>query len=66
MLGSLVVVADLEGYVHFLDAATGAFAARVKSAGHRVTAAPVVSGDTVVMIDNGGRITALRVSTPGK
>ena len=66
VLGSLVVVADLDGYVHFLDAATGAFAARVKSAGHRVTAAPVVSGDTVVMIDNGGRITALRVSTPGK
>ena len=66
VLGKLVVVADLEGYVHFLDAGTGAFAARVKSAGHRVTAAPVVSGDTVVMIDNGGRMTALRVATPGQ
>jgi len=66
VIGSLVVVADMDGYVHFLDAANGSFAARVKSSGDRVTAPPVVSGNMVVLIDNGGRITALRVGTPGK
>lgn len=65
VVGPYVVVADMDGYVHFLDAADGSFAARVKSSGGRVTAAPVVNGNTVVMIDNNGELTALRVTTPG-
>jgi outer membrane protein assembly factor BamB len=65
VVGPYLVVADLDGYVHFLDTASGEFVARVKSSGGRVTAAPVVSGNTVVMIDNNGDLTALRVSTPG-
>jgi outer membrane protein assembly factor BamB len=65
VVGSLVAVADLQGYVHFLDAGSGALAARIKSGGDRVTAAPVTSGNIVVLIDNDGHITALRVATPG-
>ena len=65
VVGKLVAVADLQGYVHFLDAGTGALAARTKSGGDRVTAAPVSSGNTVVLMDNDGHITALRVATPG-
>ena len=65
VVGSLVAVVDLQGYMHFLDAATGELAARVKTGGDRVTAAPVVNGNTVIVIDNDGHISALRVATPG-
>jgi outer membrane protein assembly factor BamB len=65
VVGSLVAVVDLQGYMHFLDAGTGELAARVKSGGDRVTAAPVVSGNTVIVIDNDGHISAVRVATPG-
>jgi outer membrane protein assembly factor BamB len=65
IVGSLVAVVDLQGYVHFLDAGSGQLAARIKSGGDRVTAAPVVSGNTVIVIDNDGHISALRVVTPG-
>lgn len=64
VVGTLVAVADFDGHVHFLDSTNGSFAARVSSSGGRVTAQPVVSGNTIVMIDYDGRITALRVVTP--
>ena len=40
IVGDHVVVADLEGYVHFFDRATGAIAGRAKTSGDRVTNAP--------------------------
>jgi len=64
VLGSLVAVADLEGYVHFFDAAEGQLAERVHVLGQRVTAAPLVIGDTLVLMDDDGRIVALRIATP--
>lgn len=64
VVGSLVAVGDLKGFVHFLDVAKGELAARVKTGGERITAAPVVSGNTVVVIDDKGGITALRVAAP--
>jgi outer membrane protein assembly factor BamB len=64
VVGSLVAVADLQGYVHFLDASNGALAARVKSGGKHVSAPLLVHGDTVILMDDAGRITALRVTPP--
>jgi outer membrane protein assembly factor BamB len=60
VLGNLVATADLDGYVHFFDTATGTLAARVKVLSDRVTTEPVVSGDTLFMLDAAGNIVALR------
>lgn len=65
LLGPLVAVADLQGYVHFLDKDTGALAARIRPLKARVTAQPVVSGDTLVMMDVEGNIAALRIKATG-
>jgi outer membrane protein assembly factor BamB len=66
VVGNLVAAADLKGIVHFVDTATGMLAARVKTSGDRVTAAPVVSGDTIVFMDTDGKLSALRVVAAGK
>ena len=58
-IGPYVVVADFEGYVHWFDKTAGDLAARV-SAGGRVTSAPVVAGDTLLVIDDKGRVSAFR------
>jgi len=57
--GSYVAVADFEGYVHWLDAASGAFVARIK-AGGRVSNAPIKAGELVIVQDDEGRVTAFR------
>jgi len=64
VVGSLVMVADLEGYLHFLDINTGALAARTKGGGEHVTAAPIVNGDTVIVMNDEGDISAWRVLPP--
>ncbi len=57
-----VVVADYQGYVHWLNKRTGAFEARAESGGVRVSNPPVVIGNEVVVINDVGDITAFRVS----
>jgi outer membrane protein assembly factor BamB len=58
--GDTVVVGDLDGYVHFIDAASGAVAGRGRVRGGRVTGTPLVVGDLVYVQSEGGRITAFR------
>ncbi len=58
-VGAYVAVADFEGYVHWLDKASGALVARTK-AGGRVSNPPLVAGDLLLMIDDDGRISAFR------
>lgn len=55
-----VVVGDYEGYVHFFDSATGAPQARVQAGGGRVSAAPLVVGDILLVQTDGGDLTAFR------
>jgi outer membrane protein assembly factor BamB len=62
VLGDLVAVADLDGYVHFLDSATGDLAARTRALSERVSAVPLVIGDTLYMLDVAGNVVALRAS----
>ena len=59
VVGDYVVVADLEGYVHWFDRATGAVAARAKSSGDRVTNAPLSVNGIVYVISDKGDISAL-------
>lgn len=56
-----VAVGDFEGYLHWLDRDTGRFVARERPGRTRISAAPLVVGDRLVVIDDGGDITAYRV-----
>ncbi|HEV2269783.1 MAG TPA: outer membrane protein assembly factor BamB [Steroidobacteraceae bacterium] len=57
-----VVTADFQGYVHFLDKRTGAFVARERDGKLRVSNEPIAEGNEVVVINDGGRISAYRTS----
>lgn len=57
-----LVAADYQGYVHFLDKATGALAARVSSGKVRVSTTPLVIGNLVLVVNDRGQISAFRVT----
>jgi outer membrane protein assembly factor BamB len=57
--GNRVVVADIEGVVHWLSMEDGSFLARAK-AGARVSAAPLVAGELVLVQTDKGTIEAWR------
>jgi outer membrane protein assembly factor BamB len=59
---SALVVADFQGYVHFLDKATGALAARASSGKVRVSTTPQVVGNMVLVVNDRGQISAFRVT----
>lgn len=58
-LGGLVVVADFEGYLHFYDAESGDMVAR-ENAGDAPASAPMVSGNTLYLLDEDGTLSAWR------
>jgi outer membrane protein assembly factor BamB len=58
--GGLVVVGDFDGYLHFMDRGSGQFVARQRMSRTRISAAPLVIGDRIIVIDDGGQITAYR------
>ena len=60
-----IITADFQGYVHWLDKASGALAARIQSGKVRVSNPPVVAGNLVLVMNDKGRITAFR-ATPLK
>jgi outer membrane protein assembly factor BamB len=62
IMDDAIVVADFQGYVHWLDKASGALAARVHSGSVRVSNPPVVAGNMVVVINDRGQINAYRVT----
>jgi outer membrane protein assembly factor BamB len=57
-----VVVGDFQGYVHWLDKASGALAARVATGKVRISTAPVVVDNMVLVINDRGQISAFRVT----
>jgi outer membrane protein assembly factor BamB len=65
VVGEYVVAADLEGYVHWFDRATGAAAGRVKSGGDRVTNAPLSVDGNLYLINDAGEILALHGAPVG-
>ena len=58
--GTSVIVGDFDGYLHWLHRDDGRFVARERPSRTRVSLAPLVVGDRVFVIDDGGRITAFR------
>ncbi len=59
--GDYAVVGDMDGYLHWLKLADGAFAARVRMSKDPVRAAPVVTDGILVAQDTDGRITAYQL-----
>ncbi len=62
VVDDFVAVADLEGYVHWFDRATGTPAGRAKTAGDRVSNAPLAVNGVLYVISDKGDLTALRAS----
>jgi outer membrane protein assembly factor BamB len=62
LMDDSLVVGDFQGYIHWIDKASGALAARVSSGKVRVSNPPVVAGNMVVVINDRGQITAYRVT----
>ena len=58
--GEAVIVGDFDGYLHWLDRGSGRFVARERPGRTRISRAPLVVGDRVVVIDDEGGITAYR------
>lgn len=59
--GDYVVVADAEGYVHWLQTGDGALAARERLSKKAIIAQPLVAGDLVYVEDVKGHIAAYRL-----
>lgn len=56
VLGQHLVVGDLEGYLHWMELHTGDIVARTRQSKAPIFAAPKVSGDSLVVLDQKGRI----------
>lgn len=63
-VGNSLVVGDYEGYVHWIDASTGALIGRVRADDTAIVAQPRVAGDVVVVLAESGTMAAYRARTP--
>lgn len=55
-----LVVGDLQGYLHWFDAATGRYLARVRVGKSRISGAPIVADDELLVFNDDGSVAALR------
>jgi outer membrane protein assembly factor BamB len=62
-ISTAVVVADYQGYLHWLDKATGTLVARERVSKFRISSPPVALDDTVVVLDDAGKMAAFRADT---
>lgn len=60
ILGHAAVLGDYQGYVHFLSRDDGTLVARVKTDGSAITAAPVLAGETLVVLTHDGDLYGYR------
>ncbi len=61
-VGPVVVFGDFEGYVHFLDGATGEQQLRLPTDGKPVLGTPVLSGTTLLVVTQEGGLFAFRAN----
>ena len=58
-IGNYVVVGDIEGYLHWMDANTGDFIARTRISQDRIIAAPIVSNNILYTHGSNGVMSAV-------
>jgi len=58
-IGDYVVVGDLEGYLHWMDKATGEFVARTRLSDERILVQPVAVGKVLYAFCSDGTVAAL-------
>jgi outer membrane protein assembly factor BamB len=63
VVGDWIVVGDLEGYVHVLSGDDGSFLARVPTDGSPIVAAPLTTGDGVVVQTQSGGLYMIRLKS---
>ena len=59
-IGKVLVFGDLDGYVHFLDRATGAPLLRLPTNGSRIVGTPMRAGNTLAVTTVDGAVYAFR------
>jgi outer membrane protein assembly factor BamB len=64
LFGDMLVVADLEGYVHWFDKSDGSLLGRARPTTSRHIAKPLVWKDSVIVIDSDGVLSSLHVEAP--
>ncbi|HRP34561.1 MAG TPA: outer membrane protein assembly factor BamB [Gammaproteobacteria bacterium] len=64
-VGQSVVVGDFEGWLHWLDAFTGAIQARYRAGKAAIVTAPVSGGELLIVQDEDDRVYALRAGPRG-
>lgn len=62
--GNLLVVGDIEGYLHWLDPQDGRFRARERAGSDRITGPPLVLGQTLYVQSDDGSVAAFAVRDP--
>ncbi|WP_144146258.1 outer membrane protein assembly factor BamB [Paraburkholderia sp. BCC1884] len=60
ILGHAAVLGDYQGFVHFLSRDDGTLVARAKTDGSPITAAPVLAGETLVVLTHDGDLYGYR------
>lgn len=65
LAGDTLVVADFDGYLHWLDAASGEMLARAKSGSGRISNAPQAAGDLLLVQTDSGEVQAWRAGPRG-
>lgn len=58
--GGAIVVGDFDGYLHWMDRDSGRFVARERPGRTRIAATPLVIGDRLFVVDDGGEVAAYR------
>ena len=64
VIGDMIVVGDIEGYLHWLDRATGEMVARTQITKHKIISAPIVANNTVYAYTSDGTLAAYTTPTP--
>lgn len=63
--GDHLVTVDEDGYMHWLDAESGEFSARVRATRNAPAGAPLVVGGTLFLLDENGTLSAWRTQSAG-
>jgi outer membrane protein assembly factor BamB len=62
VIGPAIVIADYQGYIHWLDKNSGVLVARVRTSKQRVSNPPDGAGNTIVVLTDGGTLAAFRAT----